>query len=61
MDDVCVEGIGGWITVAQAARLLGLTVSGVHKLVRRRNLPVLRVGGERGPLLVQLSALQAAR
>ncbi len=58
MDDVRVEGLAGFVTVAQAARLLGMTVSGVHKLIRRRNLPVLRVGTT---LLVQLSVLQAAR
>lgn len=61
MEDLRVEGLAGYVTIAQAARLIGMTASGVHKLIRRRAIPVLRLGGERGPLLVSLSLLQAAR
>lgn len=44
MELVQVNGLGGYVTVEQAARLLHMTESGVHKLVRRRNVPFVRLG-----------------
>ncbi len=39
-----VDGLAGYITVEKAAQLLGMTSDGVIKIVRRHNVPFVRLG-----------------
>lgn len=44
MELVKITSLGGYITVEAAAKLLGITTDGVIKIVRRQNIPFVRLG-----------------
>lgn len=44
MEMARVEGIGGYVTVDRAARMLRITNDGVVKIIRRQHVPCVRLG-----------------
>lgn len=44
MDGVKVDGIAGLVTVDRAAKMLRMSPDGVHKIVKRNNVPYVRLG-----------------
>lgn len=53
-----LEGLGAYVTVKEASRLLGLSIGGVHSAIRRRRVPTLRLGNA---LLLRVSDLKLVR
>lgn len=52
------EGLGGYVTLQEAARLRGRTYYNVRYLLRSRRLPHIKMGNT---LLVRLADVDAAR
>lgn len=55
---VKVEGLGGWITVREASRLLGIGPTAVHMAIRRHRLPTIKLGNT---TMLRLTDLKLAR
>ncbi len=55
MENVSVQGVGGLVTVEQASRLLGISISGVYKRITRQSIPVVKLGDR---VLLRASDLQ---
>jgi excisionase family DNA binding protein len=53
-----LEGLGAYISVKEAGRLLGMTVSGVHAALRRRRVPSVKLGNS---VLIRASDLRLLR
>lgn len=58
MERVPVAGLSGYLTVKQVAEMLHITIGGVHKLIRRQNIPVVKLGNN---LLLRAADIRVAR
>jgi len=53
-----LAGAGGFVTIKEAARLLGMSVWGVHSAVRRHRVPKVKLGNS---VLLKVSDLHLVR
>ena len=58
MDDTTAAGLGRFLTMADTAEVLNVTVDEAFALVRAGELPAIRVG-EHGPWRVERSVLES--